>query len=213
MKLKHTFFVCGGWLVLASLVSAQGPARPNEQRREASGANDASSFITRLMSFDKNNDSKLSQSEVTDHRLHALIGRADSDGNGEITKEELSALFSKESASLPLGGRGASGGGDDRGGPPQGGPGGGRPGFGPPQPGQVLPSFLRESLNLNAQQQKQLDELQRDVDARLSRILTEAQRRQLQEMSQRGPGGGRGPGGAPGAGPGGTDRPPQRRPD
>lgn len=216
MKFKHTFFVCGGWLVLTSLVAAQGPARPNEQRREASGASDASTFITRLMGFDKNNDGKLSKSEVTDNRLHALISRADGDGNGEVTKDELTALFNKESASLSQGGRGAPGGAgvrDDRGNPPQGGPGGGRAGFGPPQPGQVLPLFLRESLNLNAEQQKQLDELQRDVDARLSRILTEAQRRQLQEQSQRGPGGGRGPGAAPGGGPGGADRPPQRRPD
>src|SRR6266498_1243311 len=75
---------------------------------------------------------------------------------------------------------------------PPGGPGGppGGPG-GFPQPGQVLPGFLQERLNLTAEQKKQLDELQKEVDAKLAKILTTEQKKTLQETRDRfnGPGG------------------------
>lgn len=74
-----------------------------------------------------------------------------------------------------------------------GGPGG--PG-GPPMPGQILPPFLQDRLNLTAEQKKQLEALQKEVDGKLAKILTEDQKRQLKEMQQRGPGGRR-----PGDGP------------
>src|SRR5262245_42796699 len=56
-------------------------------------------------------------------------------------------------------------------------PGGFRPGGsgGPPQPGQVLPAFLQERLNLTAEQREQIGELQKHVDAELARILSEGQ--------------------------------------
>src|SRR5271154_4159975 len=57
----------------------------------------------------------------------------------------------------PSGGFGPGGFGPGRGG--QGGFGGGRP-----QPGQILPGFLRQTLGLNADQQKQIDGLQKEVD-------------------------------------------------
>jgi len=83
-----------------------------------------------------------------------------------------------------------------------GGPGGRGPGGfgGPPQPGQIMPSFLRERLELTAEQQKQLEQLQKEVDSKLGKILTDAQKKQIQEMRDGfGPGGrgGRGPGGGP----------------
>jgi hypothetical protein len=76
-----------------------------------------------------------------------------------------------------------------------------------PQPGQVMPARVREMLNLTAEQRTQLDELQKDVDAKLAKILTDDQKKQLEQLRERGPrqgfgGGGRGPGG-PGGGPGG----------
>jgi Spy/CpxP family protein refolding chaperone len=88
------------------------------------------------------------------------------------------------------------------GGPP-GGPGG------PPQPGQVLPGFLQEMLNLTAEQKKQVEELQKEVDAKLAKILTAEQKKTLQQM----PGpfsfpGGPGGGGFGPPGPGGFSRPP-----
>jgi hypothetical protein len=85
---------------------------------------------------------------------------------------------------------------------------------GPPgRPGEVLPQGLRQRLQLTADQRSQLDALQKDVDARLAKILTSAQQTQLREM--RGPGGpgfGPGPGGfgPPGGGPGRGGPPPDR---
>jgi hypothetical protein len=74
---------------------------------------------------------------------------------------------------------------DDRGrfGPPGGGRGR------PPRPGEVLPGFLQDELQLTARQRAQLEQLQQDVDSRLAKILTDEQRERLNELSQRGPGG------------------------
>jgi hypothetical protein len=97
---------------------------------------------------------------------------------------------------------------DDRGGPggPGGGPGdpngpgdgpargqggfgpGGPGGFGgPPQPGQILPDRLQEMLKLSDDQKKEVADLQKDVDARLAKILTADQQKQLKEMRNRRP--------------------------
>ena len=93
--------------------------------------------------------------------------------------------------------RGANSGdsqGPDGVGPPPGGPGGqggpppGGPGA-PPRPGQVLPPFIQNELKLSDSQRLQLQELQKDVDSRLEKILTPAQRQQLQQVGRRGPGG------------------------
>ncbi len=79
------------------------------------------------------------------------------------------------------------------GGPPAGA--GGRPGgFSPPPPGQLLPPFVQERLNLSAEQKKQLEELQKKVDAVLAKTLTDGQMKQLKDRPQ-GFGGRGGPGG------------------
>jgi Spy/CpxP family protein refolding chaperone len=92
-------------------------------------------------------------------------------------------------------------------------PDGPRSGYvGPPQPGQILPGFLQESLKLSADQKKQVEELQKEVDAKLAKILNEEQNKALKDMRERfgrpgGPGGfPGGPGGFPG-GPGGYGGP------
>ncbi len=76
----------------------------------------------------------------------------------------------------------------------QGGPGRGGPGRGgPPRPGQVLPDFVQDSLQLTNEQKEQLADLQKTVDAKLAEILTDGQRKQLEEPSGFGrPGGQRG---------------------
>ena len=69
---------------------------------------------------------------------------------------------------------------------------------GPPMPGQILPPFLQEQLKLTDDQKKQLDALQKDLDAKLDKLLTDDQKKMLKEMRERGPGrpgGDRGPGG------------------
>jgi hypothetical protein len=108
------------------------------------------------------------------------------------------------------GGRGGLGRGDPGGPSPSGfgGPGDGGPGRfgGPPRPGQVLPRFLQAELNLTAQQKKQLEELQKEVNSRLAKILTEDQKKQLQQRQR-----GFGPGGPPPDGPPPDASPPGER--
>ena len=106
----------------------------------------------------------------------------------------------------------------DQGGPPpsderpqarEGGTGGpgGRGGF------HLLPPRAQEQLNLTADQQKQVAALEAEVKAKLEKILTPEQLKQLQQMRpppRAGGMGGAGGNGGPG-GPGGQDRP-QRPP-
>ena len=185
----------GGLLVVASLAVAQRPGGPREGPAES-----ADEFVARMMAFDKDRDGKLTKAEVTDERLHRLLDRADADHDGTATKEELTALFAREApaAGGPRGGFGPPGGG---------GPGGRGPGRfgGPPQPGQVLPSALQDRLALTDEQRKQVADLQKDVDAKLEKILTSAQKGRLREMRERGPGGF----GPPPGRPGGAPRPPE----
>jgi spore coat protein CotH len=95
-----------------------------------------------------------------------------------------------------------------------GGPGGGRM-FVMPKPGEVLPSFLQDMLQLTAEQKKELAKIQKETDEKLEKLLTAEQRKQLKEMNDNmarpfgggGPGGPGGPGGFPGGGPGGPGGP------
>ena len=93
---------------------------------------------------------------------------------------------------------------------PDHGPGGPRPGGpgGRYQLGTVLPPFMRSQLNLTRDQEKQIAALEKEVKSRLNKILTEDQKKQLQNMRPpRGPRpGGPRPEGPPGEG----DRPPGR---
>jgi hypothetical protein len=155
-----------------------------------------------MMEFDKGKDGKLTLSEVTDERLHRLVERADADKDGFGTKDELTALAAREQAT-DRGGRPGFG-------PPGGGPDRPRMGMGgPPRPGEILPAMMRQRLNLTASQEKQLAELQKEVDAKLAKILTVEQRDQLKTMRERGPRG-FGPPGGPGGRQRGGGRPPGR---
>ena len=60
-------------------------------------------------------------------------------------------------------------------------------------PGQILPPFLQEQLKLTDDQKKQLDALQKDLDAKLDKLLTDDQKKMLKEMRERGPGRGNRP--------------------
>jgi hypothetical protein len=181
----------GGLVIGSSLALAQRPGGPGRGPR---GGN-PEDFVARMMEFDKNNDGKLTKDEVTDERLTRLFDRADANKDGTVTKEELTALATREQAN-DRGGPGGFG-------PPGGGPPGfGPPGFGPPRPGVILPPMLQQRLNLTAEQKTQIEALQKEVDARLEKILNDEQRTQLKEMRERGPGGfGPPPGGPDGFGP------------
>jgi hypothetical protein len=153
-------------------------------------------LVDRMMAFDADEDGKLTRSEVTDPRLLGLFNRADTNQDKVVTRSELNALLARERAATRkkaagTGGRGGRGSGGPGG--PGGGPGFGGPGFGPPQPGQVLPPMLRRRLELTPEQEQQVDALQKEVDAKLAKILTAEQKQQLQQLRQRGPGGFGGP--------------------
>lgn len=219
-------------LGLVSQLSAQppgGPQPPDEsKKKDFSNA----PIVVQMLAFDKNKTGKLTRDMITDERLIRIFEQADTNKDGVVTKEELIALAAKLDAEMGAGGgrgRGGPGGpgGGGRGGPggpggfgggpggpggPGGGPGGqggfggrgGRGGFGgPPQPGQVLPPFMQEQLNLTAEQKKQLEELQKDVESKIAKILTDEQKKQLKDMMENGPGFGGGRGGRRGGGPGG----------
>ncbi len=181
----------------ASIAFGQGPGA------SLSKSADADDLVKRMMAFDKDGDGALTRSEITDARLGRLFGRADADQNGQVTKDELTALAAEEHSDQPdfLGGPGG----------PPGGPGGPRPGFmgGMSRPGEILPQMIRRDLKLTPEQTQALEKLQKEVDQSLDTILTDAQKKQLKEIGSRGPrrfgppgGGRRGPGG-PGSPPGG----------
>lgn len=69
-------------------------------------------------------------------------------------------------------------------------------GFAPPRPGDVLPAPTQNALQMSEAQRKELADLQKEVDARLEKILTPDQRSQLKRMRE-GPMGGFGPGAVP----------------
>jgi Spy/CpxP family protein refolding chaperone len=66
-------------------------------------------------------------------------------------------------------------------------------------PGQVLSAPVQASLKLSDEQKKQVEELQKEIDAKLEKILTEEQNKQLKDMQQGGPRRGNRP--APGTNP------------
>ena len=55
----------------------------------------------------------------------------------------------------------------------------------PPRPGQIMPSIAGEMLAISADQRKQLDEIQKDIDAHLDKLLTADQKKQSARMAAR----------------------------
>ena len=226
-----------GAAALLSWAAAQPPVgRPADEPKDKAKDYSNAPLVVRMMAFDKKKDGKLTKDEVTDERLQRLFDQADANKDGVVTKDELMALAAKLDTEAPARREGPDP--RDRDNPPPpprgdrdnpppprgdrepppdgpGGPGGPPPGgpcgrFGPPRPGTIFPMFLRDALKLTDDQKKQLDDLQKDVDAKLDKILTDDQRKQLKEMRPpRGPGSPGGPGDGPPRGPGGPgDGPP-----
>jgi Spy/CpxP family protein refolding chaperone len=158
---------------------------PRSARSAPANSAEVEAIVARMMAFDKNKDGKLTKDEITDTRLLRLFDRADANHDGVVTREELTALAQKMVAESSSGrggrGRGGPGGGFDQG------PGGG-PGRGPrpPQPGQVLSPRMQEQLSLTADQKARIAALQKEVDAKISKILTADQKAQLKEMLSQG---------------------------
>jgi hypothetical protein len=214
MRLVCGIAILGLSFGLLALAAAQTPKdRPTdkevkkpEEKKAADKEDKANSpavknLVDRLMVFDKNKDGKLEKDEITDPRRMRLFERADANKDGVVTKEEVTAMAVRmiDESGGRQGGFGPPGG---PGGPPGGPPSRlGSGAIGPPRPGQLLPPFLQDRLKLTAEQKKQLEELQKEIDSKLDKILTEEQRNQLKEM--RGGFGPRVPGSPPGRRPGG----------
>jgi Spy/CpxP family protein refolding chaperone len=78
-----------------------------------------------------------------------------------------------------------------------------------PQPGQFMSPTLQARLKLSADQKKEMQELQKQADAKLDKLLTDDQKKQFKEMrANAGRGGPGGPGGGGRGGPGGPGGPP-----
>jgi hypothetical protein len=56
-------------------------------------------------------------------------------------------------------------------------------------PGKVLPPFVAEELNLTADQKDAIAKLEKEVKERLDKILTADQKKKLETIRPRGPGG------------------------
>ena len=163
-------------VVLSAALVAADIARAQRFGGGNQGAADA--LVTRMMVFDVNKDGTLTKAEISDDRLLRLFERADTNHDGLVTKTELTTLAVKEVSNVrSFGPRGRGG---------TGGPGGPMMGF---RPGQVLPPMFQQILNLSAEQKAQLAILQKEVDAKLAKVLTTDQQQQLKNMQSRGPGG------------------------
>ncbi len=188
MRLRSKLLLTAGLLAFTGGAQAQRPEKPADKPKPSAGAE----LVVKMLGFDKNKDGELTKEEVTDERLMKLFERADKNKDGKVTKDELIALVAAEGA-------GATPGGGRPGGGPGGPPGGGFPGMGgPPTPGQVMPEFVARQLKLTDDQKKKFAELQKELDAKLEKILTDDQKKMFREMKERGPMGG--PGGRPGEG-------------
>jgi hypothetical protein len=115
-------------------------------------------------------------------------------------------------AQPPDGGRPGKKGRGDGNGPPGGGPGGGPPRF---ELGRVLPPFVREELDLTEEQDAQIAALEKQVKAKLEKILTAEQKKKIRTIRPpMPPGGGDGPpDGPPDGGPEGRQNGRKPRPD
>lgn len=169
-----------------SFLQAQPP------RGDRGGSQGVESSVNRLMAYDADQDGKLSKTEITDSRLLPLLKRCDANDDGVVSREELTAQLTREVAATPANSGGPGGDNGGPGGPPR--AGSDPRGPMPPGPGQILPPFVVDELRLTEVQREQLQDLQRDVDAKLAKILTPGQLEQLRQSRGRGP---RGPGGEP----------------
>lgn len=186
-SLLKLFLIITAFAALALISATVTEAQPGGKKK--AGSETLDEFVAKLMAFNKAKDGKLTKTELTDPRLHDLFDRADANKDGAVTRAELETLFGREK--LEGGGDKGKGGPGDKKKDGFGGDKKGKGDFkdfkgkgGPPQPGTILSPFLQDSLNLNEDQRKQLADLQKDVDERLSKILTEGQRTQLREMGK-----------------------------
>ncbi|MBI1830742.1 MAG: hypothetical protein HYR84_04745 [Planctomycetes bacterium] len=55
------------------------------------------------------------------------------------------------------------------------------------EPGKIIPPHVREALDFTEAQQKQIDDLEKEVRTKLLKIFTEDQKARLKELNDKGP--------------------------
>jgi hypothetical protein len=88
--------------IIPSTASAQTPAMPVAQRLPSTSQVNADIVVARLMSFDRNEDGRVSSDELTE-RMRPVVARADTSGDGAIDAAEIRAV------AAPAGRKGGSG--------------------------------------------------------------------------------------------------------
>src|SRR4051794_34483028 len=103
MRLLSLMFLTVGLFCLAAMSAAQPPMDGKDGGKDfkkGGQSADPEAAVNRLMAFDKNKDGKLTKDEINDVRLNAMFDRADTNKDGFVTREELTALMTKEAASM-----------------------------------------------------------------------------------------------------------------
>jgi len=70
--------------------NGDGKVSPDELRPPGGGSPGSEEMVSRMMSFDKDGDGKLSAAELPE-RMQGMMARADKNNDGLLTKEELTA--------------------------------------------------------------------------------------------------------------------------
>jgi hypothetical protein len=55
------------------------------------------------------------------------------------------------------------------------------------EPGKIIPPHVRDALDLTEDQQKKIEELEKEVRSKLLKIFTDEQKQRLQELNDKGP--------------------------
>ncbi len=184
-------------LAITSLAQPPGGPPPRRGLNRGLGGPNMPPPPDRLTeALDTDHDGALSSEEIA--KASESLKKLDDDGDGTLSAAELRPPRPRRGP----GGDGPGGDGPgDRGpdGPRGRRPGDGPRGAGPPPrppgrgfeagPPPLFPPFLRDDLELTDAQNQELDELQKEVRAKIEKILTPEQHKRLAEMHRRGPGG------------------------
>jgi Spy/CpxP family protein refolding chaperone len=158
------------------LIADQSKQLKEKPKANASGGFGFPARSGQILASSEQNRLKLSDDQKKE--LATLQKEVDSKLDKVLTDEQRKQL---KGGGFAFGGPPPGGAGP--GGPP---PGGGGPG-GPPPPGQLLPAFLHDLLKLTDEQKKPLAEFQKEIDAKLAKLLSDEQKKQFKEPQTGGP--------------------------
>jgi EF hand len=154
MQKKFLWFGFAATLIMALVCMEDSEAQPGKKGKKGGFPREpvsADQIVERIMSYDKNNDGKITMDELPERMQH-LIALGDLNKDGALDKEEIRKLATTLESFAALTGGGGPGGGGPGGGGPGGGP------KGPPGKGGLK--------GIAADAQRTLDDLNVTGDAR-----------------------------------------------